>query len=111
MKVQILGLQFASPASIKGTLVRQPRIPSVTQQFLFILLAGTVSLPFGPHRRVSDSNEFQGFLINVTIPWGLLQAGVSSGSLMNALTCTEGYGGPRFERLGHMDLQKRTVIV
>lgn len=34
------------------------------QWFLFILLGGSVSLPFGPHKPVSDSDEFQGFLID-----------------------------------------------
>lgn len=82
-----------------------------TQQFLFILLAGSVSLPFGPHRHVSDSDEFQGFLIDATIPRELLRAVISLGSLMNALTCTEDYGGPRFECLGRMDLQKYTLVV
>lgn len=81
------------------------------QRFLFILLAGSVSLPFGPHRCVSDSDEFQGFLIDITIPWGLLQADISLGSLLNALTCTEDYDCPRFECLGHVDLQKYIVAV
>lgn len=84
------------PCQYKRYLSQTAKDSLSMQQFLFILLSGSVSLPFGPYRRVSESNEFQGFLIDITVLWELLQAGVSLGSLTNALMCTEDYGGPRF---------------
>lgn len=99
------------PCQYKRYLSQTAKDSLSMQRFLFILLAGSVSLPFGPHRCVSDSDEFQGFLIDITIPWGLLQADISLGSLLNALTCTEDYDCPRFECLGHVDLQKYIVAV
>lgn len=58
------------PCQYKRYLSQTAKDSLSTQQILFILLAGSVSLPFGPHRHVSDSNEFQGFLIGITISWG-----------------------------------------
>jgi len=72
MEVRFLGLQFASPASIKGTFSQTAKDSLSMQRFLFILLAGSLSLPFGPRRRVSGSDEFQGFLIDISVSWGLL---------------------------------------
>lgn len=76
------------PCQYKRYLSQTAKDSLSTQQILFILQAGSVSLPFGPHRHVSDSDEFQGFLIGITIPWGyyeLAQVWAVLGMLSHAL--------------------------